>query len=82
MPQPQPVGAAFSFESPAYTNSEASQLLTAEQLAERWQIKPSTVYAMTRRKAIPTVRLGARLYRYRLGDIVAFERAGGGGTDV
>jgi excisionase family DNA binding protein len=57
--------------------STPSRLLTAEQLAARWQIKPSTVYAMSRKGSIPTVRLG-RLYRYRLADIEAYEEAGGG----
>jgi excisionase family DNA binding protein len=53
------------------------QLLTAEQLAARWQVKPSTIYSLTRRGAIPTVRLG-RLYRFRLAAIEDYERAGGG----
>jgi excisionase family DNA binding protein len=58
-------------------NGEAGQLLTAEQLADRWQIKSSTVYALTRKGSIPTVRLG-RLYRYRLSAVEDYERAGGG----
>lgn len=61
----------------ALTLDTGGQLLTAEQLAERWQIKPSTVYSLTRRGAIPTVRLG-RLYRYRLAAVEDYERAGGG----
>lgn len=48
------------------------QLLTADQLAERWQVPKSQVYALTRTGAIPTVRLG-RYYRYRLDAIEAFE---------
>jgi excisionase family DNA binding protein len=52
------------------------RLLTAEQLAERWQVKPAHVYALTRRGEVPTVKLG-RYYRYRLDQIEAFEvRAG------
>lgn len=47
-------------------------LLTAEQLAERWQVPRSHVYRLTREGAIPTVRLG-RYYRYRLDAIEAFE---------
>jgi excisionase family DNA binding protein len=50
------------------------QLLTAEQLAERWQVKPAHVYALSRRGEIPTVRLG-KYYRYRLDQIEAFEIA-------
>ena len=51
----------------------AQQLLTAEQLAERWQVPKSQVYHLTRSGAIPAVRLG-RYYRYRLDAIDAFER--------
>lgn len=49
------------------------QLLTAEQLAERWQVPKSHVYGLTRSGAIPAVKLG-RYYRYRLDAIDAFER--------
>jgi excisionase family DNA binding protein len=48
------------------------QLLTAEQLAERWQVNTSHVYRLTREKAIPAVKLG-RYYRYRLDAIERFE---------
>lgn len=50
----------------------ARQLLTADQLADRWQIPKSHVYRLTREGAIPTVKLG-RYYRYRLDAIQAFE---------
>jgi excisionase family DNA binding protein len=45
-------------------------------LAERWQVKPSHVYRLTREGALPTVRLG-RYYRYRVEVIDQFERGGG-----
>jgi excisionase family DNA binding protein len=51
-----------------------SQLLTAEQLAERWQVKVSYVYAKTRSGEIPRVPLPGRYYRYREDVIEAFER--------
>lgn len=61
----------------------ADQLLTAEQLAERWQIpgkKPAEgIYRMTRTGQLPAgvvVKLG-RYYRYRLEGIEKFERNGG-----
>lgn len=54
----------------------AAQLLTAEQLAERWQVPKSQVYRLTRRGDIPVVELGA-YYRYRIEDIEAFEKEGG-----
>ena len=41
-----------------------AQLLTAEQLAERWQVETSQVYRLTRSGAVPAVKLG-RYYRYR-----------------
>lgn len=47
-------------------------LLTADQLAERWQVPKSHVYRLTRDGAIPAVRLG-RYYRYRLDAIERFE---------
>jgi len=53
-------------------------LLTAEQLADRWQLDggKAAVYRLTRNGQIPTVRLG-KFYRYRLSAILAFEEAGG-----
>lgn len=48
------------------------QLLTAEQLAERWQIPTSQVYRLTREDRIPSVKLG-RYYRYSPAAIEAFE---------
>ncbi len=50
----------------------ARQLLTADQLARRWQVPKSHVYRLTREGAIPAVKLG-RYYRYRLDAIEAFE---------
>jgi excisionase family DNA binding protein len=50
------------------------RLLTAEQLAMRWQVGESQVYRLTRNGVIPVVRLG-RYYRYRLDAIERWERA-------
>lgn len=50
----------------------AGQLLTAQQLAERWQVPKSHIYRLTRDHAIPAVRLG-RYYRFRLDVIERFE---------
>jgi excisionase family DNA binding protein len=52
--------------------SEAARLLTAEQLAKRWQVPTSQVYRLTRERKIPVVKLG-RYYRYRLDAIERFE---------
>lgn len=48
-------------------------LLTAAQLAERWQVKTSHVYRLARDGEIPVVELG-RYRRFRLDAIEAFER--------
>ena len=50
----------------------SDRLVTAEQLADRWQVPKAHVYALTRRGEIPAVKLG-RYYRYRLDAIEAFE---------
>jgi excisionase family DNA binding protein len=49
------------------------QLMTADQLAERWQVRPSHVYRLAREGRIPVVSIG-RYYRFRLDAIEAFER--------
>lgn len=54
------------------------RLLTAEQLAERWQVNPAHVYRLSREEKIPAVKLG-RYYRYRLDAIERFELAGSNG---
>jgi excisionase family DNA binding protein len=52
--------------------SATAHLLTADELAERWQVPKSHVYRLTREGRIPTVRLG-RYYRYRLEAIERWE---------
>ena len=50
------------------------QLLTADQLAERWQIPTSHVYRLAREGRIPTVELG-RYRRWRLDAIESYEKS-------
>ncbi len=57
------------------TTITTPQLLTAEQLARRWQVPPSHVYRLTREGRIPVVKLG-RYYRYRPDAIDHFELRG------
>jgi predicted DNA-binding transcriptional regulator AlpA len=52
----------------------STRLLTAEDLAHRWQVPTSWVYAKTRSGELPKVPLPGRYYRYRLDVIEAFER--------
>lgn len=56
--------------------SEQTRLLTAQQLADRWQVPTSKVYALARNGSIPTVRLG-RYVRFRVEAIEDFELKGG-----
>jgi excisionase family DNA binding protein len=53
-------------------NVTAAQLLTAQQLAERWQIPRGQVYRLSREKRIPVVRLG-KYVRYRIDAIERWE---------
>ena len=55
-------------------------ILTAEQLAERWQVKTQHVYRLAREGDLPTVRIG-RYYRFRLSSIEQWEAASESVTD-
>ena len=57
----------------------ASRLLTAHDVAARWQVPKAHVYRLSREGRVPFVRLG-RYFRYRLDDLEAFERHGGAGV--
>jgi excisionase family DNA binding protein len=48
------------------------RLLTAEQLAARWQVKPSHVYRLAREGELPVVKIG-RYRRFRLDAIERWE---------
>ena len=54
----------------------ASQLLTPDQLADRWQCQRTHIYRLAREGKLPSVKLG-RLYRFRLAAIEHFEATGG-----
>jgi excisionase family DNA binding protein len=60
------------------TEPADDRLLTADQLADRWQLGGGrqAVYRMTREGKIPVVRLG-KFRRFRVSAILAFEEAGG-----
>jgi excisionase family DNA binding protein len=62
------------------TEPNASQrpgrLLTADDVAERWQVSRSQVYALARAGKVPTVAIG-RYYRFRLEELEEWERRGG-----
>jgi excisionase family DNA binding protein len=54
----------------------ASRLLTADDLAARWQVPKSHVYRLTREGKLPCVALG-RYRRYVTTAVEAFETSGG-----
>jgi excisionase family DNA binding protein len=56
-------------EPVGYPEAGTTALLTARQLAERWQVPVRTVYAWAKRNAVPHYRAG-RLLRF---DAVAVE---------
>ena len=58
-----------------------TRLLTADELAARWQLPKSHVYRLTREGKIPAVKLG-RYYRYLVEAVEEFERSGGWGLDA
>jgi excisionase family DNA binding protein len=51
----------------------SGQLLTAEQVADRYQLAVSQIYRLTRDGRLPAVKLG-RYYRYSEPALEAFER--------
>lgn len=55
---------------------DATRLLTAEDLAERWSVPKTHPLRLAREGKLPCVRLG-KYVRFRVEDIVTFERDGG-----
>lgn len=56
--------------------SPADRLLTAEDVAARWQVAKAQVYRQAREGRLPSVKIG-RYYRFRLSAIEDFEAEGG-----
>lgn len=52
---------------------DATRLLTADEVAERWQVRTKQVYALVNRGEVPCVRIG-RYRRFRVQAIEAWER--------
>lgn len=65
---------------PAADRMESQRLLTAEDLAARWQVPKAHVYRLARDGRLPDVKLG-RYRRFRLDAVAEFE-AGGGTADA
>lgn len=64
----------------AVSPNGSARLLTADELADRWQVGKAHIYRLTREGLLPCVRIG-RYYRYRVASIEAFESAGGVAAD-
>ncbi len=60
----------------APTAETAGRLLTAEQVAERWQVPRSQVYRLARDGKLPSVAVG-RYTRFRQAAIDEWEQRGG-----
>lgn len=58
-----------------------ARLLTAEEVAERWQVPKAHVYRLAREGRLPPVQLG-RYRRWRLEALEDFERDGGVAANV
>jgi excisionase family DNA binding protein len=71
-----------SAASDTSTAPPADRLLTADQLAERWQVNKAHVYRLTREGRLPAVKIG-RYRRYRLAAVEVWELDGGdqGGSE-
>ena len=52
----------------------STRLLTADELAERWRVPKSWIYAKTRTGEIPKAPLPGRYFRYVEEEIARFER--------
>lgn len=50
--------------------NEATELLTAEELAKRLRVSPETVKAWTRRGLIPSLRLSPKVIRYNADEVM------------
>lgn len=50
---------------------QATELLTARELAKRLRVSPETVRAWARRGCIPKMRLSRKAIRYNLGAVLA-----------
>lgn len=52
------------------------KLYTCDEVAERYQVKPSTVLSWIREKKLCAIRIsGSKMYRIAEEDLIAFEEA-------
>lgn len=60
---------------------EPGRLLTADELAERWQVPTAQVYRLARDGRLPAVAIG-RYRRFTLAVVESWERSGGAAANV
>lgn len=76
----EPEGARPGASVAAFPSADlpsGGRLLTADEVAARWQVPKAQVYRLVREgRGLPVVRIG-RYYRFRLAEIEAWEAAGG-----
>jgi len=53
---------------------EDDRLLTAQEVAERWKMTAPTIYRYGNTDLLPKVTVGKRQVRFRLRDVLNFER--------
>ncbi len=63
------------------SSPEVLRLLTAQEVAELFQVDQSHVYRLARRGAIPCVRLGSDV-RFSVDALTRWVRAGSGASEV
>lgn len=76
----QPLAAANAANGQNVPRARA-RLMTADELAERWQVPKAHVYRLSREGGLPTIKLG-KYYRYALPQIEAFEAGSGTAADA
>lgn len=60
------------------TTEQRSGLLTAEEIAAHFRVKPETVRGWARQGIVPSIKLSHKMVRYRLDDVIeALQRRGG-----
>ena len=47
-----------------------NELLTSEELAERLRVQPSTILQWGREGLIPVIKIGGKILRYDLADVI------------
>jgi excisionase family DNA binding protein len=77
MSKPLPLPSALPEGQPTHganlaPSANHPSLLTADELAERWQVSKAQVYRLARAGRVPTLPIG-RYYRFRLASIEAWE---------